>query len=149
MDQAKNLTVDDLDNFVKQIKDKRLEAEAIDTQLTTVNKEIMSLEAKAVGILKELGRKNYTSPHGTITMEQKWRVSLPSNDISKTSFFEHLRERGIFEKYATVNYNSLNSLYLTDWKEAEKEGRGMEFSMPGIEAPKLHEALKFLKGKTT
>ncbi len=148
MEQAKTLTVDDLDNFVKQIKDKRDEAEQVGVQLTTINKEIASLEAKAVGILKELNRDNYRSPYGMITMERKWRVSLPPNDIAKMEFFGHLRERGIFEQYATVNYNSLNSLYLTDWKEAQKEGRGMEFAMPGIEAPKLHEALKFLKGKT-
>ena len=143
-----SLTLADLDQFVKDLKDKRAEADTAKEALSEINKSIAQLESKAVALLKELGRKNFTSPSGTITVEQKWRVNLPTSDNAKMELFEHFKSRGIFEKYATVNSNSLNSLYLSDWEEAKKEGRGMEFSMPGVDAPKLHEALKFIKGKT-
>lgn len=144
---AKQLTVSDLDNFVKQIKEKRAQAEEIGETLKVVNKEIASLEAKAVSLLKELDREKYASPSGTISIIQKWRVNLPASDRDKMALFEHFRSRGIFEKYATVNSNSLNSLYLSDWEEAKKEGKGMEFFMPGIEAPKLHESIRFTGAK--
>lgn len=145
--EAKQLTVDDLDQFVKSINDKRLDEAARDTELKALRAEIDRLEAKAVMLLKELGRKNYQSPFGTISVVEKWRVSIPKTDEQKTLFFNHLRERGIYEKYVTVNSNSLQSLFLTDWDEAKKEGRGMEFVMPGIEAPKLHESLRFARAK--
>lgn len=141
--EAKTLTVDDLDQFVKNIKDKKAEIKQIETQLTALNKELSSLEGRATAVLKELDRNNYVSPHGTIFMKRKWRVNLPKDDIEKMKLFEHLKERGIYEKYATVNSNSLNSLYLADWAEAQKEGRGMEFSMPGIDSPKLHETVEY------
>lgn len=146
--EAKTLTVDDLDNFVKQIKDKKDEIAQVEAQSTALNKELATLNAKASATLKELNRDNYRSPHGMITMQRKWSVSLPKTDKDKLALFEYFKEKGIYEKYATVNSNALNSLYLSEWEEAKKEGRGMEFTMPGLEAPKLHETVKFLKGKT-
>lgn len=146
--EAKTLTVDDLDTFVKQIKDKKDECDQVKAQLTTLNKELATLEAKAAAHLKDLARDNYRSPHGMISMVRKWAVQLPKTDKDKLALFEYFKEKGIFEKYATVNSNALNSLYLTEWEEAKKEGRGMEFTMPGIDAPKLHETVRYLKGKT-
>lgn len=146
--EAKALTVEDLDQFVKQINDKRLEEAARDIEIKAIRADIDKLEAKAVAVLKELGRKNYPSPFGTISVVEKWRVSVPKTDADKMAFFEHLKSRGIYEKYVTINSNSLQSLFLTDWEEARKEGRGMEFVMPGIEAPKLHESLRFAKAKS-
>ncbi len=145
---AKVATVEDLDNFVKQIRDKKLEAKTVDTQLTALNKEVATLEAKAAGLLKELGRDNYRSPHGMISLVKTWSVQNPKTDKDKLALFDWLKEQGIYEKYATVNNRSLNSLYMSEWKEAQKEGNGLSFTMPGIEAPKLFEAARYTKGTT-
>lgn len=140
--KAKQLTVSEFDEVLKAIADQQLKIDVKEAELTELNKELSRLEGKATNYLNELGRKEYDSPHGKGVIEQKWRVNLPAGDIEKKDFFEYLREKGIFDKYATVNSNSLNSLYMSEWANAKKEGEGMTFNMPGIGAPKLFEKFK-------
>jgi hypothetical protein len=135
--------VADLDQLIEDLAKKEIEAEKIGESLKAVNKEIARLEGRVVSHLKDLEREEYLSPLGKVKIKQKWRVNMPADDIAKKALFEHLRERHIFDKYATVNSNSLNSLFLRDWDEAKERGEGMTFSMPGIDAPKLFEALDF------
>ena len=145
---AGSVTVAELDGLVKQIFDKRVEIEAADLVSTGLNKELLALKAKAVLYLKDLGRENFSSPHGTVSINQKWRVNLPSTDGDKAALFEWLRERGIFDKYATVNSNSLNSLYMAEWEAAKQAGEGMTFAMPGIGEARLFEDLGIRKART-
>ena len=143
-----SITVTEFDNLIKSIFDMENEIEADEEKVKEKQRKLDSLKAKTVIALKEQERSSYKCEHGTVTISEKWRVKLPSEDADKKALFDHLRERGIFEKYATVNANSLNSLYMQDWEAAKKAGEGMEFRMPGIGDPSLFEALKITKGKT-
>lgn len=137
------VTVQELDELIGQIAAKELEVEAHEAVGKSLNKALAELEGRAVSYMKELNRDSYESPHGKIKIEEKWRVNLPQTDLEKREFFDWLRSKGIFDKYATVNSNSLNSLYMAEWKEAQKRGEGMTFSIPGVPAPKLFEKPKF------
>lgn len=139
---AKNeekITVVELDQLIEKILDQEDKIEAKSAEVTEMNKELAKLEALAVQHLKDLGRDEYDSPHGKMSIKEKWRVNLPQSDNDKAALFAHLQERGVFNKYATVNSASLNSLYMTDWEAAKQKGEGLEFSMPGIPAPNLFE----------
>ena len=106
-----------------------------------MSKEILIL---SIGYLPNLGGvETHLKDLTEILIKQKWRVNMPADDHAKRELFQHLREREIFDKYATVNSNSLNALFMRDWEEAKERGEGVTFSMPGIEAPKLFEALDF------
>jgi hypothetical protein len=139
--ETASVTVAELDDLVRQIFDKRLVIEEAEAVVSGHNKELAKLEEKAVVYLKELGRDNYRTEWGTVSILEKWRVNLPQTDEDKQAFFQYLREKGLFDRLATVNSNSLNSLYMAEWAAAQEEGKGMEFSIPGIGAPKLFEAL--------
>jgi hypothetical protein len=146
-ENPKAITVQDLDQLIAQISAKREEIEKSEAVTTGLNKELALLKAKAVNYLKELGRENFQSPHGTVRVSQKWRVNLPKTDDGKAALFEWMRGQGIFDMYATVNSNSLNALYMAEWEAAKKRGEGLEFSMPGIDAPKLFEDLSYSKAR--
>ena len=137
------VTVKDLDGLCKELLELEAKKKAAAEATTEINKEIARIEGRCVNYLKDLDREDYDSPYGKIAIKQKWRVNLPVDDMAKRELFSHLRERGIFDKYATVNSNSLNALYMSDWEEAKKRGEGMTFTMPGIEAAKLYEAPDF------
>lgn len=143
-----SITVTEFDSMVEKIFDLKKEIEADEEKVAEKQRELDSLKAKTVLALKEQDRDSYKCPYGQVTITEKWRVKLPSEDSDKAALFEHLRSRGIFEKYATVNANSLNSLYMQDWEAAKKAGEGMEFRMPGIGEPSLFEALHLTKGKS-
>jgi hypothetical protein len=138
------ITVEALDQLVDDIFAKRREIEALEEQVTALNKQKAELEGRAVGYLRALGRENYKGRSGTIGISEKWRVNLPQTDEDKQALFNWLRDRGIFDKYATVNANSLNSLFMAEWEAAKKAG-DLEFALPGIGAPKLFEGLSVRK----
>ncbi len=142
---AAPITVEALDALVEQAFAKRVEIEAFNAQLTEKNKELMRLDAQITAALKDLNREDYKSRAGTVTLSTKWRVNLPQTDQDKKEFFDWLRERGIFDKFATVNSNSLNSLYMAEWEAAKKRGEGMEFSVPGIGPAKSFQGVGYYK----
>lgn len=137
------VTVAELDGLIAELAKKEKECDEQAAITKNLNKEYMAIEGRIVNYMKELGRDKYDSPHGKFKIDEKWRVNLPEDDNAKRALFDHLRERGIFDKYATVNSNSLNALYMADWKEAQSKGEGMTFAMPGVPAPKLFEKLDF------
>lgn len=140
------VTVRDLDELTEQLaKKEKLKAE-LAALVTQVNKEIMILEQKCTLHLKELERTEYSSPYGKVTIKEMWSVNLPDTPTAKKLFFDWLRSREIFDKYATVNSRSLQSLFKVEWEEAKKTGN-MNFSLPGIEAPKLFEKTDFKPNK--
>jgi hypothetical protein len=138
---VQKVTVEELDTLIGQMFDQIAECEAKEAALTEENKKLASLEAKVTKYLEELGREDFKSPRGTVSIKEKWRVNLPKTDAEKAAFFDWLRGQGIFDKYATVNSNSLNSLYMAEWEVAKQEGRGMEFSLPGIGPATVYKGL--------
>lgn len=137
------VTVEDLDKLIEELALKEAQGEAQSKIMVELNKQIAQLEGRVVAHLKDLNREDYLSPLGKVRIVQKWRVNMPAGDLAKKALFEHLREREIFDKYATVNSNLLNALFMRDWEAAKERGEGLEFNMPGIDAPKLFEALDF------
>lgn len=139
------VTVKELDDLIAEIVKQEDIIEQKEEELSNENKKLMELNAKAVSYLKELDREDYKSAVGTAAIKQEWTVRNPETDADKELLFEHLRERGIFNKYATVNNRSLNSLFKSDWEEAKKRGEGLEFSLPGIKPAQLFEKFKLTR----
>jgi len=142
-----SITVEELDNLCLKIKDKRAEIDAKKDELSELNGHLEELSITAVAALKELDRKNFQSKHGTITRKEQWYVNMPKDLNAKRELFEYLKERGVFEDFATVNHNTLNSFFTEEWEAAEAKGPDaiVEFSIPGLEAPKCRESLGFTK----
>jgi hypothetical protein len=141
--QTSPVTVEECDALIKAVAEGRAKRDALNAELTELNKSLMELEAKGVHYLKELGRKSYASEHGTLSIVEKWRVNLPGSREEKEKLFHWMHEKGIFWEYATVNSNSLNKLHGDEWEKAKEAGEGMDFQLPGIEPPKLSEIVSF------
>ncbi len=141
-----SVTVAQLDELVAKIFEKRKEIEAAELVTSKLNIELAKMKQDCVVYLKELGRENYKSPYGSISVQQKWRVNMPQTDAEKQALFEWMREKGIYDKYATVNSASLNSLWNAEREAAAKRGELMEFEIPGLGAGKLFEDLGMRKG---
>jgi hypothetical protein len=144
--QAPSVTVKDLDAHVAKIAELRKEIEASEAHTTTLNKQMMQLKAKAVACLRELNREDYKSPFGSISLKPVWTVKMPQEDRDKQNLFDWMREKGIYDKYATVNAASLKSLILAERQAfIDQGGDPLLFSVPGVEPPKMFEDLGFRK----
>lgn len=146
MSEGGEISVKDLDGLTAELLAQEKIKADVTALLTSINKKIMQLEQKCTLHLKELGRTEYKSDYGTLKIKERWTVSLPKTDLDKLEFFAWLKENGIFERYATVNSMSLNSLFKAEWEQAKKEGNVL-FSMPGIPAPKVFEQTEFKANK--
>jgi hypothetical protein len=145
-----NISVSELDQLVEEIGKREVEKEQIELQLTEKNKEISKLQLRATEVLKSLEREEYDSPHGKISFEEVFSIRQPSSDDEKRKLFEWMREREIFDRYATVNANSLKALFKAERNAAIDAGEDpMTFALPGMEPATIFEKLKFRpkKGK--
>ncbi len=118
----------------------------------TLNKLRMRMASKAACFLKALGREDYDSPTGTIKIKKEWAIRMPKDDDDKKLLFEYLRERGMFDRLATVNVASFKAFFKADWKAAAKKDPDalVLFTMPGVSQPVLdeHTVIKGLKAAT-
>lgn len=138
------VTVEALDKLCQEMFDQREKIRSMDDALSVENKKLSAMQSKALAYLVELDREKYQSPTGTISVKDEWRFRLPETLEEKLQFFEHLKERGMFDQYATVNANSYNSYLNKEWEIAREEGRGMEFKVPGVPEPTFFRKLNML-----
>lgn len=143
------VTVTDLDKLVVEYFVKQAEKKDKEAVVSAVNKEIAAIEIKLANYLKALNRTDYKHTAGTVRAVKKWRVNMPATDADKAALFDWMRERGIFDQYATVNANSLNSLYMAEWEKVKRESPedALTFTLPGIGERKLFETIGKNKGK--
>src|ERR1700744_3698437 len=119
------ITINEVDELFKNIAKVEAEISEVEAVLTGLNKVMNQLKYRGMAYLKELGRTEYESPVGKMEIKSKWKVRMPENDLDKLAFFEHLKERGVFERYATVHAGSLNAYYKAEWDIAKSNGEGM------------------------
>lgn len=144
----RKVTVADLDKLVQEMADKRAEIELADRRLKDLNIEMGGLKGRAAAYLKELGREDYITSVGKVEVKTKERVNLPESIPDKLEFFAYLKEKGVFENYATVNSQSLNAYYFRERAEYLKAGGDpMTFSLPGVPAPKSFAEVDFKESK--
>lgn len=141
--QAKPVTVEELDNLLAEYKVKHGEKDVIAAQLKEKNKELIAIEGRVTAYLKELGRENFESKDGKCELFQDEYVKMPDGADEKAKFFGWLKEQEIFDKYATVNSNSLNALFFRERDAAVKTGADpMTWTLPGLTVPTIHERSK-------
>lgn len=142
-----SVTVEQLEAMVKDYADLRSEIELDKVELSAKNETLDELEGKIAATLKELGKQSYKSEAGLISRVERWRVNLPQTPDEKQQLRDYLREKGL-EDMLTVNSNTMNSYYMKEWDEVKAHGdpeEAMNFRIPGIGEPKVHEILSFRK----
>lgn len=144
-----SVTTEELDLAVKNMQDsreaydqrKKLSAEAY--HVYQKNKE------QVLELLGKTGKSKYVVDGlGTVSVVDKLKVQTPKSNTEKEQFFKWLEEReghDGFLAYATVNHNTLNSLYKR-YVEFHAEN-GEEFTgIPGIGEPISEKEIRFRKG---
>lgn len=141
------ITIEQMDEHVRKMFELKDHIRAKEAETKELNKQLSRMQMQAIAILKDLNRKAYPSPHGSVGITEKWSVPTPKTEEDKRAFFAYLKEKGMLYAYATVNSNSLQAFYATEKELAENEGRGMEFRIPGIGESKLFETCRMTKAK--
>lgn len=141
------ISLADMDNSIKDLrewKDKYAEASALAKEFHARVKEA---EGKVISLMQQAGKERYIAEGiGQISLTTGLSVTTPKTPEQKQAFFAWLQsEMGDdgFLTYATVNSNSLNSLYKQKVEEYGERGEVLEIE--GLDAPTSYTKLSLRK----
>ena len=138
--ESSKITVEELKACAEAIFAAKNQKEEIEKELSSVNESIRTLENRCLEYLSALGLESFKSTSGTVTSSQRVAYTVPKTDTDRESFFNYLREKGVFDGLVTVNYQTLNGWAKKEY-EAAKEAGDLFFSIPGLGAPTITPVL--------
>ena len=144
MDQEEapdQLTVEKLDQKLKQIRELDDQYKVAKAAATAIGNEVDKLKAEMLSILDALDRKNYTLPGvGMASKVTEKRYRLPEDTAQRQSVFAYIEQQYGTEAmlgYLTINAQKFNSFV------NEEVANGKE--VPHAEAPTVETYVKFLR----
>lgn len=141
---ADEVTVHALDELVMKYKTQRDRCDQLKEVLKSESVNLEGIEKSVMAILGQIGRAYFDSPFGRIAIRQKKYWSLPRTVEERQAFFNYLKEKGQFESLVSVNSQTLQG-YMGDLlREAELDGKLVEFEKPpGLSDPFIRETISF------
>jgi len=141
-----SVTVEQLNKAAGIVGELRKEYETRKAFASEAEKELSAAEENLVKLLEASGNTKFFAPGvGTVSLITKMSVTTPKDIHEKKEFFKFLEdkygEEGLYT-YATVNYNSLNSLYNQLLEESNEPAL---FSVPGVGAPTAKVSLRLTR----
>lgn len=143
-----DVTTKELDELISKMYSARTDYDAkkkISNEADAVHK---TLKNEVIELMELANKKNYAVIGvGKVSIGESLKVQTPKTNEDKSLLFKWLKDNlgsDGFLAYASVNYNSLNSLYNTQFNETPVEKRGT-FKIDGVGNPVREIKLKFNK----
>lgn len=143
----KELSVDEMDSLVKEYKSLRDDYEEKKKVSTEAYHKYKQKEGQILEALENSNKSKYfVDGIGTVSKEEKLRVSTPKDAESKKKLFKYFRDMGpdFYLSMVTVNSNTLNSFYN---QESEKHADDPTWNIPGLGEPQVQKTMKFRRSK--
>jgi hypothetical protein len=122
------MEVKQVDELVEKLRVSTQKRKEIERDLSEVKLEIGLLQGQLKSVLEEEGRDSYKSPSGTFSYKYVPTFRVPSDEANRATFFQHLKDEGLFDSMITVHSATINSYGLQC-----KEDKGEEYTIPGID----------------
>lgn len=142
-----DISVEQMDQAVKNLRDIKDAYNMENAKVKELYAQVKEAEDRVVSLLKRAGKSKYiVEGVGQVITTETLSVQTPKTPEQKQAFFDWLRrelgEDG-YLTYATVNSNSLNSLYKQ--KVEEYGARGEVLDIEGLEPPTSYTKLSLRK----
>ncbi len=138
------ITVDDMRAQVARIAELRSLENEINLTKKSLTAQLDEAEGRMLSMLEESQLKNFKSDVGLVSASYRKSVQTPKTPEDRSSFFEYLKVKGLFDQMITVHSATLNSFYKTEFDEAAARGDD-DFKIPGISGETITPILSFRK----
>jgi carboxypeptidase C (cathepsin A) len=144
--EEKEISINDIENLIKKMDDAEVDYEGKKRIASEANAVYEGLRKEVLEMLQKAGKDKYSSNLGTVSVVNTVRVKVPKEFNDKQALLDWLNAQGsdMYLTYATVNSQSLNSLYKKLFEEAEDKA---SFKIPGVEAPVSESDIRFRRSK--
>lgn len=133
------LTVGELENACKAIKEQRALVDEMSDALKIQKEKLEKIEAKVLSYLAHFQKDSYKSAYGTAIKSNHLSVRVED----KLAFASWLQDRELLPDFMTFNAMKVKGLALEEIDIAKKENS--EFKIPGLSKPEYFEKLSFRK----
>lgn len=145
--EDKSITIEMLDEATAIMAKNKAEYEKLKAISTEAHAMFQESRGKLVAMLMASNKKKYhVEGIGTVSVTEKLKVRTPKGLEDKKALAEWLRTQlgdDGMHTYLSVNYQSLNSLYNSEFEAAKERGTASEFNLPGVDAPEAEFGLSF------
>jgi len=141
--QSVDLSV--LSSLHQNILEMREQKTSIEKQAKEVGAKIDEAEAKLLQHLRDAGMKSIKTNLGLVSINSKFSIRLPQGADEWEKFYGYLKEKGHYDGMITVSSQRLNAYYREELEQAKVRG-DIDFAIPGLGEPSIHETLSFRKG---
>lgn len=127
----------------------REKIDALEEQVEAEKLVLKEMQNHIASILEAHEKQSYQSAYGTVYFNETTSFKLPEGPENKQAFFQHLKQKGIFEDMVSVHSKTLNS-YCKKELEAAIEQGNVTYKIPGIGDPVVMKDVRFkkMKGKS-
>lgn len=131
--------------YAKEVALIKNELEDLEVKMELLKDRQKAATEKILAMLELMELDNFRA-HGLLFYkENRSSVTTPKTPEEKQKLFDFLHEKGIFLEFASVNSQTLNSLYKSLAEEAAEKGN-YDFEIPGVGKPTSFTTLKVKKG---
>lgn len=139
------ITLKDFEELCASLFKQRTQVQELQHAADEAKAVQMKIQAQVMACMDEHGKDQHrVAGHGLLYLVNKFRVTTPKTVEEKKALFEFLGEQGTFYEYASVNSNTLNSLYDAEFEKAKTRG-DVDFKLPGVGDPVLVRTMSFRK----
>lgn len=140
------VTVKELDDLGSDIFELKTQKDALEDQLSEINKTLQAKERKCIEIMRELKLETFKGSRGTLTPYDKTSYAVPKTEEDRAKFFDYLKQHNVFDGMVTVHHATLNAYVTQAYNEAKEKG-DIFFTVPGLGAPTITTILSKTKAK--
>lgn len=137
-------TIKMLQRLINELWEVRAQIESEKQIVSKLNAQKEELEGLIIRGMQVSELDRFDGEHCTVFRKLKSSVKVPQDPESKQSFFNYLKEIGMFDSMITVNSQTLNSWYNKEIEVARSNGKS-EFQVPGIQPPVTYDDISVRK----
>lgn len=138
------MTVTEFEDLLDKAYALKLEAQEIEEKKKAKEKELAEKNKVILEEFLRLDKTSYVGRRCQVIKVERPTVTIPKDPDQRDAFFAFLKKRKIFENLVTVNHQTLNAFYKTEFENAVEAGNH-EFHIPGIDEPKIQQYITFRK----
>lgn len=130
------IEVPEFEKLLDEMNDQKQKIKKMKASLGDENAILTKMKFKVLAYFEEFGKTKHLASFGTVYIKTSFTCKTPKTPEEKAALFAWMKEKEIYEQYATVNSKSLNTLYNSLVKEDS------DFVMPGTSDPGYFQTIE-------
>lgn len=144
--EHENISIDDLDNVVREYEQARTVYEAKSKESKEAHKILEERKLELYNLLQRAGKSKWeVEGIGKVSSYETMSFKTPKDPTAKKELAEYMQNK--YGKETFWEMFSVNSMTLNSWAKQEFENDKQLLKIPGVDEPVARENIRFTRSK--